>query len=210
MAEVAATVGRMLLVLLGIVIGVAVGTGKISGLDVLGTSIADAAVSLGYEAVGATVRISGIDPESTVAVVATTVLVALMPGIVSGILMGTARSGAVLRRVGSLIAVVAAAGALFSLDTPERFVAAGALLVVGLLFAFVVGSVLSIVASAVSAMMATVQIREAIAGDLSRFETAAGALSGSVGIGDVLLWSQVLSVAAAILPVIVLWSALRD
>jgi len=200
----------MLLVLLGIAAGVAIGVGKLPAFDVLANSIADATVAFGYDGVDAIVRISGINPEGTTVVVARTIAVALMPGIMAGILLGAARSGVVLRRIGAAIAVVAAIAAFLVLDMPQSVVAAGALLVIGVIFAFVVGSALSFVASAIAALLATVQIRAAIDGDVERYGEAATKLANVAGVGGLEFWSQVLTIAGAVLPVIVLWSALRD
>ena len=200
----------MILVLLGIAAGVAIGIGKLPAFDVLANSIADAAVAFGYDGVDAIVRASGVNPESTAVVVARTVAVALMPGIMAGILLGAARSGVVLRRIGAAIAVVAAIAAFVTLDMPQSVVAAGALLFIGVLFAFVVGSALSFVASAIAALLATVQIRAAVDGNIDRYGEAATKLADVAGVGGLDFWSQVLAIAGAVLPVIVLWSALRD
>jgi hypothetical protein len=133
-----------------------------------------------------------------------------MPGIMAGILLGAARSGVVLRRVGAALAVVAAIAAFLTLDMPESVVAAGVLLFIGVLFAFVVGSALSFVASTIAALLSTVQIRAAIAGDVERYGDAATKIAGVAGVGGLEFWSQVLAISGAVLPVIVLWSAFRD
>lgn len=206
----AATVGTMILVLLGIAAGIAIGVGKLPGFSAVGDSLSDAAVNLGYQGVDAIVKLADFQETQKAVAVAQIVIVALMPGVVSGILMAAARSGAVLRRIGAVLAILGAVAVFFTQDMPEGAVAAVVLLGVGLLFAFVVGSLLSFVASAVASLMATVQIRAAIEGGTDRFNSAASQLVETVGVGDVQFWAQALSIAGAILPVMVLWAAFRD
>lgn len=206
----AATVLPMLLLLLGIVTGVAIGIGKLPAFDVLANSIADAAVALGYDGTEAVIRILGVNSDNTTVVVVRTVVVALMPGVMAGVLLGVARGGAVLRKVGAALAVVAAVGAFLALDAPQNVVAAGALLLIGIFSALVVGSALSFVASAVAALLATVQIRAAISGDVERYLDATAKLAEVAGVGSLGFWSQALAISGAVLPVMVLFAAFRD
>jgi hypothetical protein len=69
---------------------------------------------------------------------------------------------------------------------------------------------LSLVASATSALIATAQIRLAISGDVARYTESANLILSKVGVGDIDLWTKVLAGSGAILPVLVLWAALRD
>jgi hypothetical protein len=200
----------MILVLLGIVAGVAVGIGKLPGFAAVGDSLSDAAVDLGYRGVEAIVKLADFQETQKAVAVARIIIVALMPGVVSGVLMAAARSGVVLRRTGAALSILGAVAIFFTQDMPEGAVAAIVLLGVGLLFAFVVGSLLSFVASAIASLMATVQIRAALEGGAGRFNAAADQLVETVGVGDVQFWAQALSIAAAILPVMVLWTAFRD
>lgn len=200
----------MLLVLLGAAFGIAIGVGRVPVLGGVADAVAGGATSFGLDAVDAALRASGRFGESTIGAVLRTVVIALMPGIVAGVLLGCARSGAVLRRVGSLFAVIAAGWVLFTQDMPHAAVGALLLLIVGVAFAVLVGSALTISASAVSAMIATAQVRLLLDGGSDRFNAAATQLVDQVGVGTVELWNQVLAGSSAALPVIVLWSFLRD
>lgn len=205
----ATTVGRMFFVLVGAAIGIAVGLGKVPALESISNALADGATSLGYDALDATINATG-KQDSVVAGVVRTVAVALMPGIVAGVLLGCARSGVVLRRIGALLSIVAAGYVFLTQDMPQGAVAGAVLLVVGLMFAFLVGTALSLSAAALAGLIATAQIRLALAGESGRFTEAAGTLLSTVKVGDLELWTQVLAWSSAVLPVMVLWAMLRD
>jgi hypothetical protein len=200
----------MILVLIGAAIGAAIGIGRLPVLEGVGGAVADGATKLGYDAMEALLKMVGAPADNTTVIVLKTVMIALMPGIVAGVLMGCARGGVVLRRIGALFTLLAAGWVLISQDMPESLIGAGVLVVVGLLFAFVVGSTLSLVASATSALIATAQIRLAISGDVARYTESANLILSKVGVGDIDLWTKVLAGSGAILPVLVLWAALRD
>jgi hypothetical protein len=199
----------MFFVLLGAALGIAIGFGKIPALEGLSSAMAEGATSLGYDALDAAINATGMQ-DSTAAVVVRTVSVALMPGIVAGVLLGCARSGVVLRRFGALLTIVAAVWVFFTQDMPYAAVGSIVLLSIGLMFAFLVGTSLSIVSATLAGVIATAQIRLALSGNSERFTEAAGVLLEKAKVGDLGLWVQVLAWSSAILPVVVLWSALRD
>ena len=199
----------MFFVLIGAAIGIAIGVGKIPVLEGVSSALADGATSLGYDALDRLINATG-KQDSTVANVARTVAVALMPGVVAGVLLGCARGGVVLRRLGALLTILAAGYVLFTQGMPQGAIAAVVLLAIGLMFAFVVGTALSVGAAALAGVIATAQIRLALAGESTRFVEAANVLLDTAKVGDVELWTSVLAWSSAILPVMVLWAMLRD
>lgn len=206
----AATVGFMIFVLLGIALGVAVGLGRFPALSEPAKALAESVTGLGEEFVGVIVRFAGVDSEGRGVVIITTVAIALMPGIVCGVLMGCARGGIVLRRLGALLSFAGAAWILVTQPMPVALAAAGAIVVVGTLFAFVAGGVLSLAGAALASVIATAQIQLFLSDEPSRFTDTAEKLSALVGVVSPDIWGTVLAGASVLLPVVVLWSALRD
>ena len=207
----ATTVAIMLFVLIGVVVGALVALGRIPALADVAVALTDGVTSIGNDALAALIRRADLAAGGTAAVVIQTVGIALMPGIVAGVLMGAARSGVVLRRVGALFAAAAGVWTILTQPAPVGIVAGVLLIVLGALFAFLVGSALSFSAAAVSSTIAVTQIRLFLdTSSDSRFLGAATDLAAVAAVGDVRLWSLLLAVASVALPVSILFAAVRD
>jgi len=200
----------MLFVLVGAVVGVLVGLGKVPAADEIATALAESSTGLGSEGFSLLLDRFNVDPTNEVRVVVETLVIALMPGLIAALLMAAARSGSFLRRIGALFSAVAGIWTILTYDSAGGLVAGGILIVVGAAFAFIVGSTLSLVGSALSATIAVSQIRLFLDGDTERFQGASQALRDVAGAGDVRLWTLLLAAASVIIPITVLYSAISD
>ncbi len=208
--EWAATVQRMIFLLLGVAAGAAVALGLIPGMEIPAAVLTDYVTRIGIDLIEKVLNHRGADHAASWYVVISTVVMALTPGIIAGVLMGCARSGPALRRAAALLAALAGIWVFVAEPGVEGALVAGALVLVALIFAFVVSTVVSFTAAAVSTIICIAQIRLFMLGDENRFALAASTLADVAHVGDAQLWSYVLAGGSIALPVAVLWAALTN
>jgi hypothetical protein len=200
----------MFFLLLGMAAGVALGLGQLTFVAGPAEALTNGLIATGATWVGDIVQRFAGDENAVAAQVVQAVIVALMPGIIAVLLMRCARSGPAIRKLGALAAVIGAVGIVATQPAPASFAAAVALLAVGAALAFWVGSAVSAVAAALSALLATTQIRLLMSDEANIFTETAEELAGVAGLGSPGLWKLVLVVASAALPAIAFWYAVQD